>query len=431
MEATSRQSARRRFGWAAKAALFFAVLGPGIITASADNDVGGITVYSQAGAQFGYSILWTLIPITIALIVIQEMGARMGAVTGKGLAGLIRENFGVRWTFFVMLCLVVANSLTTSAEFAGVAVAAAIFRIPPLVAVPVVAALVYFLVLRTSRGTVEKVFLALSALYLTYVVSGFRAAPNWHDVWKGFFIPTFSHNTAYLWMIIALIGTTITPWMQFYIQASIVEKGIRIRDYALSRIDVIFGCFVTDFMSFFMIMAPAATIFIFNVAHPAHPYVINETADLAKALEPIAGAFAVYLFAFGLLNAGVFTASVLPLSTAYFVCEAGGFEHGVDKRFREAPVFFTIYAASLIVGAGLVLFIPHRSLLALITFSQIVSGVLLPFILVFMLLLINRKSLMGEYRNGPVFNVIAWTTAIVVSALTVLSLYQTLFPAPS
>ncbi|MBV8726367.1 MAG: Nramp family divalent metal transporter, partial [Candidatus Eremiobacteraeota bacterium] len=299
MEATTRQAARRRFGWGAKVALFLAVLGPGIITASADNDVGGITVYSQAGAQFGYSILWTLIPITIALIVIQEMCARMGAVTGKGLAGLIREHFGVRWTFFVMLGLAITNVLTTAAEFAGVAVAAAIFRVPPLIAVPVVAALVYFLVLRTSRGTVEKVFLVLSALYLTYVVSGFRAAPKWHDVWKGFLIPTFSHNTAYLWMIIALIGTTISPWMQFYIQSSIVEKGIRIRDYALSRVDVIFGCLVTDFMSFFMIMATAATIFIFNVAHPMHQYVVNETADLAKALEPIAGAFAVYLFAFG------------------------------------------------------------------------------------------------------------------------------------
>jgi len=431
MEAIGRQASRRRLGWGAKIALFFAVLGPGIITASADNDVGGITVYSQAGAQFGYSILWTLIPITIALVVIQEMGARMGAVTGKGLAGLIRENFGVRWTFFVMLCLVVANTLTTAAEFAGVAVAAAIFHIPPLLAVPAVAILVYFLVLRTKRGTVEKVFLVLSALYLTYVVSGIRAAPHWHDVWKGFLIPSFSHNTAYLWMIIALIGTTITPWMQFYIQASIVDKGIRIRDYALSRIDVIFGCLVTDFMSFFMIMATAATIFIFNVGHPTQQYIVNETADLAKALEPIAGAFAVYLFAFGLLNAGVFTASVLPLSTAYFVCEAGGFESGVDKRFHQAPIFFSIYAASIVIGAALVMSFPHQSLLFLITFSQITSGVLLPFILVFMLLLINKESLMGKYRNGPAFNIIAWTTAVVVSALTLLSLYQTLAPSTS
>ncbi|MDQ6827161.1 MAG: Nramp family divalent metal transporter [Candidatus Eremiobacteraeota bacterium] len=405
--------------------LFFAVVGPGIITASADNDVGGITVYSQAGAQFGYSILWTLIPITIALMVVQEMSARMGAVTGKGLAGLIREHFGVRWTFFVMLAFVASNIFTTSAEFAGVAVAAKIFHISVYVAIPLIALFVFFLVLRTGRGVTEKVFLAFSALYFTYVISGFRAHPNWHEVWRGFLVPTISHDQNYLWMIIALIGTTISPWMQFYIQASIVEKGIRIRQYALSRIDVLFGCFVTDFMSFFMIMATAATIFVFNAGHPLHRYIINETADAARALEPIAGQFATTLFAFGILNAGIFTASILPLSTAYFVCEASGFESGVDKHFSEAPIFFSLYAGVIAAGALLVL-IPGIPLLKLINYSQIVSGILLPFLLVFMLILINKESLMGQYRNSPLFNMIAWGTALSVGLITLLSVYQTI-----
>ncbi|MDQ6932407.1 MAG: Nramp family divalent metal transporter [Candidatus Eremiobacteraeota bacterium] len=424
MEAVQEKS-RRRLRFGAKAMLFFAVFGPGLITASADNDVGGITVYSQAGAQFGYSILWTLIPITIALMVVQEMSARMGAVTGKGLAGLIREHFGVRWTFFVMLAFVASNIFTTSAEFAGVAVAAKIFHLSAYIAVPAVALLVFVLVLRTGRGVTEKVFLIFSALYFTYVISGFRAHPNWHDVWRGFLVPTISHDQNYLWMIIALIGTTISPWMQFYIQSSIVEKGIRVRDYAFSRIDVLFGCFITDFMSFFMILATAATIFVFNVAHPHHQYIINETSDAARALEPIAGGFAAILFGFGILNAGIFTASILPLSTAFFVCEAGGFESGVNKRFSEAPAFFSLYAGVIAVGALLVL-LPGIPLLRLINYSQIVSGILLPFLLIFMLILINKKSLMGDHRNGPVLNIVAWATAVSVAAITLLSVYQTI-----
>ncbi len=425
MEAVGEKPRRRGLRLAPKIVLFFAVFGPGLITASADNDVGGITVYSQAGAQFGYAILWTLIPITIALMVVQEMSARMGAVTGKGLAGLIREHFGVRWTFFVMVAFVASNVFTTAAEFAGVAVAAQIFHLPIYLIIPAVAFLVFFLVLRTDRGVAEKVFLVFSALYFTYVISGFRAHPDWHEVWRGFLIPSFSHDQNYLWMIIALIGTTISPWMQFYIQSSIVEKGIRVRDYAFSRIDVLFGCFVTDFMSFFMILATAATIFVFNVAHPHHQYTINETRDAAKALEPIAGQFATMLFGFGLLNAGIFTASILPLSTAFFVCEAGGFESGVGKRFSEAPTFFSLYAGVIFVGALLVL-IPGIPLLKLINYSQIASGILLPFLLIFMLILINKKPLMGNYRNGPVFNTIAWGTALIVGAITLLSVYQTI-----
>ena len=424
----ARAKPSRRRGLLTRTLALLAIIGPGIITASADNDVGGISTYSQAGAQFGYAILWTLIPITIALIVVQEMASRMGAVTGKGLSGLIRENFGVRWAAVLGLAFVSSNVFTTSAEFAGVAAAALIFHVSPYVAVPGAALLVFFLILRANRKVTERIFLVASALYFSYVISGFKSEPHWPDVWRGFFIPSFQTGSDYLWMVIALVGTTISPWMCFYLQAAIVEKGVRIRDYPLSRIDVIFGCFVTDFMSFFMILCTAATIFVFNAAHPhATPIAITQASDAARALEPLAGAFASTLFALGILNAGLFTASILPLSTAYYICEAGGFEAGVDNRFRDAPVFFTSYAAVIAIGAGLVL-IPGIPLLSVILISQIVSGVLLPFLLVFMLILVNKRSLMGEHVNSRIFNVIAWATAIIVGALTLLSVYQSVAP---
>lgn len=421
-----RMGVRRGFLPAALALL--SIIGPGIITASADNDVGGIATYSQAGAQFGYAILWTLVPITIALIVVQEMAARMGAVTGKGLSGLIRENFGVRWTALLGLAFVGSNIFTTSAEFAGVATAAEIFHVSRFIAVPLAGFLVFFLILRANRKITERIFLVSSALYFSYVISGLRSNPDWSQVWRGFFIPSFQTDPSYLWMVIALVGTTISPWMCFYLQAAIVEKGVRVRDYALSRIDVVFGCFVTDFMSFFMILVAAATIFAFNQAHPSGaPIQINQAADAAVALVPLAGAFASTLFALGILNAGIFTASILPLSTAYYVCEAGGFEAGVDNRFRDAPVFFSLYAAVIVIGAGLVL-MPGIHLLSLILISQIVSGILLPFLLVFMLILVNKRALMGEHVNSGVFNAVAWTTVVVVGALTLLSVYQSLAP---
>ena len=405
-----------------------AILGPGIITASADNDVGGIATYSQAGAQFGYAILWTLIPITIALVVVQEMAARMGAVTGKGLSGLIRENFGVRWTTILGLAFISSNVFTTAAEFAGVAAASEIFHVSRYIAVPAAGLLVFFLILRANRKVTERVFLVSSALYFSYVVSGLKSQPHWPDVWHGFFVPTFQTNPNYLWMVIALVGTTISPWMCFYLQAAIVEKGVRVRDYALSRIDVVFGCFVTDFMSFFMILCTAATIFVFNASHPhLAPIAINQASDAAIALKPLAGEFAEVLFALGILNAGIFTASILPLSTAYYICEAGGFEAGVDNRFRDAPVFFTAYATVIAIGVGLVL-LPGIPLLSVILVSQIVSGILLPFLLVFMLIMVNKRSLMGEHVNSLTFNIIAWATAIIVGALTLLSVYETLSP---
>ena len=423
-----RRHTRIRRGLLPAALALLSIVGPGIITASADNDVGGIATYSQAGAQYGYAILWTLIPITIALIVVQEMAARMGAVTGKGLSGLIRENFGVRWTALLGISFVASNVFTTSAEFAGIAAAAQIFHVSKFLAVPAAALLVFFLILRANRKTTERVFLVSSALYFSYVISGLKSEPHWPDVWRGFLLPSFQLNSGYLWMIIALVGTTISPWMCFYLQAAIVEKGVRVRDYALSRIDVVFGCFVTDFMSFFMILCTAATIFAFNESHPhAPPIQINQASDAALALVPLAGAFASTLFALGILNAGIFTASILPLSTAYYVCEAGGFEAGVDNRFREAPVFFSLYAAVIVIGAGLVL-IPGIPLLSVILISQVVSGVLLPFLLVFMLILVNKPQLMGSHVNTPVFNAIAWATVVIVGALTLLSVYQSVAP---
>jgi len=421
-------SLSRRRGFLPAVLGLLAILGPGIITASADNDVGGIATYSQAGAQFGYAILWTLIPITIALVVVQEMAARMGAVTGKGLSGLIRENFGVRWTTILGLAFISSNVFTTAAEFAGVAAASEIFHVSRYIAVPAAGLLVFFLILRANRKVTERVFLVSSALYFSYVVSGLKSQPHWPDVWHGFFVPTFQTNPNYLWMVIALVGTTISPWMCFYLQAAIVEKGVRVRDYALSRIDVVFGCFVTDFMSFFMILCTAATIFVFNASHPhLAPIAINQASDAAIALKPLAGEFAEVLFALGILNAGIFTASILPLSTAYYICEAGGFEAGVDNRFRDAPVFFTAYATVIAIGVGLVL-LPGIPLLSVILVSQIVSGILLPFLLVFMLIMVNKRSLMGEHVNSLTFNIIAWATAIIVGALTLLSVYETLSP---
>lgn len=428
------QSVRRRLalrdrrGLLPVALALLSIIGPGVITASADNDVGGIATYSQAGAQFGYAILWTLIPITIALIVVQEMAARMGAVTGKGLSGLIRENFGVRWTALLGLAYVATNVFTTAAEFAGVATAAEIFHVSRLIAVPAAALLVFLLILRADRKITERIFLISSALYVSYVVSGLKSNPDWPQVWKGFLIPSFQLDSGYLWMIIALVGTTISPWMCFYLQAAIVEKGVRVRDYALSRVDVVFGCFVTDFMSFFMILCTAATIYAYNQAHSHGPQIqINQAADAAVALVPLAGAFASTLFALGILNAGIFTASILPLSTAYYVCEAGGFEAGVDNRFRDAPVFFSTYAAVIAIGAGCVL-VPGVPLLSVILLSQVVSGVLLPFLLVFVLILVNNRRLMGEHVNGRAFNVIAWTTVVVVGGMTLLSVYQSVSP---
>jgi NRAMP (natural resistance-associated macrophage protein)-like metal ion transporter len=410
-------------------AMFFSVVGPGIITANADNDVGGITTYSIAGAQFGYSMLWLLIPVTVALIVAQEMCARMGAVSGKGLADLIRENFGVRVTAIVLLIFVIADLGNTAAEFAGIASAAPIFQtyVPALskyVLVPLAAIFIFTAITRGNYKTVERVFFAFCIIYLTYVVSAIMVHPPWGEVFHQTFLPHFTPSKAYLLTAIG-VGTTISPWMQFYIQSAVVEKGIKPKDYAYSRIDVISGAIFTDVIAFFIIVASAATIFVYNAHVPAghKPLVINDVGDVASALAPLAGKYASLLFALGLLNAAIFTASILPLSTAYYVCEAFGFESGVGRRFSEARIFYLLYLSLIVLGAGFVL-LPGAPLLATIFYSQVLNGVLLPIVLVLMLLLINNPLIMGKYTNGIAFNAIAWATFVLVGVLTLVSTVQ-------
>lgn len=417
--------------------MFLSVVGPGIITANADNDVGGILTYSQAGAQFGYTLLWLLIPVTVALVVTQEMSARMGVVTGKGLADLIRENFGVRVTFWVLLLFVTCDLGNTATEFAGVASVAPIFGgfvgitnagLCKTVLVVLAAALVFQVVTRASRAVVERIFFVLCAIYLSYVISAAIVHPDWQDVLYQTFFPHFSSSKAYILMIIAVIGTTISPWMQFYIQAAIVEKGVRPEQYPASRVDVISGAFVTDVIAFFIVVACAATIYIHNLHVPsANQIQVNDVSDVAVALQPLAGRFASLLFAVGLLNAALFTASILPLSTAYYVCEAFGFERGLDQRYGDAKIFYGLYFGFIFIGAGVVI-IPNAPLLAIIFYSQVLNGVLLPVVLVLMLMLVNNARIMGRFTNNLAFNAIAWATVAIVSALTFVSTVQLIFP---
>ncbi len=405
--------------WRIRLAVFLAVVGPGIITANVDNDAGGIYTYSLAGAKFGYSLLWTMIPITVALVVVQEMAARMGAVTGKGLSDLVREQFGFRATFLLMIALVVTNLGNVVAEFAGVASSLELFGISRYIVVPVAAMLVWLLVVRGTYRSVEKAFLAASAFYIAYIVAGVLAHPDWHAAAvstverpAGFTIS----NHEYLYMVVGLVGTTIAPWMQFYLQASIVEKGITRRQYRASRWDVIVGCLFTDVVAWFIIVACAATLY-------AHGHFdIRDGADAAQALRPLAGEYAYLLFAAGLFNASLFAASILPISTAYAVCEGIGLESGLDKRFDEAPAFYWLYTALIVVGAG-VLLVPRFPLVRMMILSQVVNGIVLPFVLVFMLLLINDRELMGDHVNSRFYNVVAWITVAVMIVLTVAMLF--------
>jgi Mn2+/Fe2+ NRAMP family transporter len=393
-----------------RVALFLAVMGPGLITASVDNDAGGITTYSVAGAQFGTKLLWTLGPITVALIVVQEMSSRLGIVTGKGLADLIRENFGVRTTFWVSIALVFTNLANTIAEFAGVAASLQIFRIPPWVSVPLVAVGVWFLVLKGSQRVVEKVFLVASLLYVAYPISMTLAKPDWGEVALAAVTPYFSADGAYVAMLVGLVGTTIAPWMQFYQQAAVVEKGIAVEDLGLARLDVVLGCIVTDVVAFSIVLACAATLHKQGV--------VIQTADqAAQALAPLAGRYASWLFAFGLFNASLFAAAILPLTTAYYVTESFGWESGIDRKWGEARQFYWLFTGMVVVGA-LVVLVPRLPLVRIMLVSQIVNGALLPFVLVFMLRLANDPKLMGQHRNPRWFNVIAWTTTAVMIVLT-------------
>ena len=391
---------------------FFAILGPGFITANVDNDPGGILTYSQAGAKFGYALLWTLIPTTIALIVVQEMAARMGAVTGKGLSDLIREEFGFRATFFTMLILGIADFGNIASEFAGIASGMGIFGISKYIVVPIGAAIVWFVIVQGSYKPVERILLIGSLIYFAYPVSAYFAHPNWALSIRDTFVPTGNRSSEYLVMVIGLVGTTITPWMQFYLQSSIVEKGIGKKEYAISRWDVILGCIITDVIAFFIVVACAATLYSTGQRD------ISDAAQAASALKPLAGKFASLLFAVGLVNAGLLSAAILPLATAYNICEGLGFESGINKKFSEAPIFYWLYTGLIVFGAGFVL-IPNLPLIKVIFFSQVANGILLPFVLVYMLLLINRKDLMGEYTNGMWANFIAVTTSVVMILLTI------------
>jgi NRAMP (natural resistance-associated macrophage protein)-like metal ion transporter len=401
-------------------ALFFAVLGPGLITASVDNDAGGIAVYSVAGAHFGYRLLWTLIPSMFALIVVQEMAARMGVVTRKGLADLIRENFGLRISFWLMVGLLLTNLANTMAEFTGIASASEILGLTRFIAVPLGAAFVWWLAVRNPYGLVERVFLAASLIYALYIVSGLLARPDWGAVATGAFVPRLRLRGDELTMVIALVGTTIAPWMQFYLQSSIVDKGVKVEHYSLSRIDVVGGSLVTLLVAFFVIVACAATIF------PGAR--IETAADAAVALRPVAGRLASTFFALGLLNASLFAASILPLATAYTVCEGLGWERGVSWKFGEAPYFYGLYTALIVVGAGSILALPERWLLAVMVWSQVMNGILLPVVLVTMLILINRASLMGEHRNSGLFNLIVGAIALMLIALSLLLGVTSVFP---
>jgi NRAMP (natural resistance-associated macrophage protein)-like metal ion transporter len=399
--------------------MILSVLGPGFVTANVDNDPGGILTYSQAGAKYGYALLWTLIPTTIALIVVQEMAARMGAATGKGLSDLIREEFGLRMTFFTMVVLGLADFGTIMAEFAGIASGMSLLGVSKFIAVPIGAALVWYVIVRGSYRPVERILILCSFIYVAYPISAFLAHPDWHMALVRTAVPEFRTEPAYITLMVGLIGTTITPWMQFYLQASVVEKGVTRKDYWLTRLDVILGCVVTNVVAFFIVVACAATLF--KSGHGE----INDAADAAIALKPFAGEFASFLFGIGLVNASLLSAAILPLATAYNVCEGLGFESGVDRRFSEAPIFYSLYTLLIVFGAGCVL-IPGLPLLKVILLSQVANGVLIPFVLIFMLKLVNREALMDEMRNRGWQNLVAGTLSVVMIVLTAMMLWTSI-----
>ena len=390
--------------------ILMGIIGPGIITASIDNDASGITTYSVAGARYGNALLWTLIPTTIALIIVQEMVARMGIVTGKGLSDLIRENFGIRATFFMLIILLIANFGTTVAEFAGWASSMEIFGLSKYIMVPLGAFLIWILVTKGNYKVVERVLLCACLLYFGYVISGIMAGPDWTGVIKGAIVPTIKLESQFIMLCIAIIGTTITPWMQFYLQSSIAEKGIKKEDYPYTKIDVISGCLATDIVAAFIIITCAATLFPYGIR-------INEAYEAAYALQPLAGRYASALFAVSLANASILGAIIVPLSTAYYICEAIGWEAGLNKTFKEAPQFMWIYTGLIVVSALIVL-IPGAPLVSLMIMSSVLNGILLPFVLVFILFLINNRKIMGDYVNSKNHNIVSWVTVITLIILT-------------
>jgi Mn2+/Fe2+ NRAMP family transporter len=398
--------------------IFFAVIGPGFITAVVDNDAGGIFTYSQAGARWGYLPLWTLLPITILLIVTQEMCSRMGAVTGKGLSDLIREEFGLRTTFFVLAALVGANLTNVMANFAGVASSLELFEISRYISVPLAAAGVFLLIVKGTYERIEKVFLVACALYVAYIISGFMVRPDWGEALFNSVRPVLLIDPEYITMLIGMVGTSVAPWMQFYLQAAVVEKGITAREYAESRIEVIVGCIVMTVIAFFIVVACAGAIW------SESPRNINDATDAALALRPF-GRYAFLLFCAGLLNASLFAACILPLSTAYTVCEGLGFPSGVNHRYRDARFFYNLIGFLVLVGAGVIL-IPGFPLVKMILLSQVLNGMLLPLVLIFMVLLVNKKELLREWVNPGWYNVVAWFAVVIMIGLTLALLGITL-----
>jgi NRAMP (natural resistance-associated macrophage protein)-like metal ion transporter len=402
-------------------AIFLSIMGPGIITANIDNDASGITTYSVAGARFGYALLWTLIPTTVALIVIQEMVARMAVVTGKGLSDLIRENYGVRSTFYMMTILFIANFGTTVADFAGWAASMEILGFSKYLMVPLGASFIWFLVVKGSYRFVERILLVACLLYFGYVISGFMAKPEWSRVMYATFVPQIQWNAEFMMLSIAIIGTTITPWMQFYLQSSIAEKGIKKEEYKATRLDVFIGCGITDIVSFFIIVTCATTLFPLGMR-------INEASEAALALKPLAGNYAFLIFAVCLANASLLGAIIVPLATSYYICEAMGWERGVNKTFREAPQFMWIYTFMIVI-AVIVILIPDAPLVFLMVLSSVLNGMLLPFVLIYALSLVNNKKIMGEYVNPKFYNVISWGTIGAITALTVFFVITIFIPA--
>ena len=410
--------------WRRRALLFLAVVGPGVITSNVDNDAGGISVYSQAGAMYGYTLLWSLIPMTIALYVTEEMCARMGVVTGKGLSDLIREEFGFRPTFFLILAGLVVDMGNVAAEFAGVAASTQILGISKYVSVPLAAFFVWILVLRGTARIVEKIFLLACALYLSYIASAILAKPDWLLAAKNTVIPSMHLDAGYLLMLTALIGTTIAPWQFFYLQAAFVEKRVARRQYPQARADVLIGSISCMVIVFFIIVCTAATL---NVAKH---YNIVDAGEAAQALVPLAGKGAGFLFAFGLLNASLFAASILPLSTSHVICEGMGFEAGIDRKFNDAPIFYSLYTGMIVVGAAVIL-IPRAPLEKILILSQVGNGIWLPVVLVFILLLVNRRDLMGDLVNTRTFNAVAWVTTVAMIVLTLVLVYVSIFRSGS
>ena len=400
-------------------AIFLAILGPGIITGSVDNDAGGITTYSVAGAVYGYNLIWTLIPSFIVLVVIQEMNARMGIVTGKGLADLIRENAGVKITFFIFVGLLIADIGNTTTEFAGVTGSMEVFGVSKYLSVPIIGVLIWFLVVKGTYKIAERIFLLFSVSLLMYVVSALMGKPHWGEIGHSIIHPQLKINTQSLAMVIGIIGTTIAPWMQFYMQSSVIEKGLDMKQYKYSLVDIVVGCIATVVVAFFIIVACASTLHQNGIQ-------INEAKDAALALKPLAGELASQVFAFGLFIASIFSATILPLATAFYVCEAFGFEAGIDKKWDEAREFYILYTGILILSAGIIL-LPNAPLILISLWSQVINGLLLPIVLICMILLVNNKKIMGEYVNKPINNIIGWGAVITLIGLSATLLLLPLF----